>query len=285
MTNSERIEAYFNNDLSETENQQLLQDVDSDPSLKTEFKFQQEVVDGIKTYRKQELIANLDKIQVASVGQSVLIKTLTAVGIATVVGIGGYMWYSNTSPEPSLPQNQEVVITTQPESVEEEPESTQDILASAAQEDGQKSQSEREKAILRKKPVEKAKDSEKEGPVIPIPDVTEPDNGQSEDSTNEISAPEAMASADVALSTRTDVEVKLSKKYKFHYQIKGGGLTLYGDFKEEPFEVLEIKTNEGIKTYLFYKDKFYSLKQDNEDINPLVLVADARLIKELQKRR
>jgi len=284
MTNSERIEAYFNNELSATENQQLLQDIESDATMKSDFKFQQEVVNGIKAYRKQELIANLDKIQVASVGQSALIKTLTAVGIATVVGIGGYMWYNNTISEPSQPQNQEVVIAQQPNSNEEGRESTEEILASSTTEDEQISETSAEEANTTKETIVKG-NSENEIPVIAVPEVTEPDNGQSEDSTNEISAPEAMASADIALSTRTDVEVKMSKKYKFHYQIKGGGLILYGDFNEEPFEVLELKTNKGIKSYLFYKGKFYSLKQGNEDINPLVLVEDTRLIKELQKRR
>ena len=54
MTNQEKIEAYFDNQLSADEQKDLFSQLESDASLKKEFEFQEEIVEGLKAYRKQE---------------------------------------------------------------------------------------------------------------------------------------------------------------------------------------------------------------------------------------
>ena len=89
----------------------------------------------------------------------------------------------------------------------------------------------------------------------------------------------------IKLNSKTDVEVKLDKKYDFHYQVRNGGLVLYGNFNESPFEVIELKTNQGINSYLYFKNQFYSLTDKSENINPLVVLTNKELIIELERRR
>ena len=122
MTNNERIEAYFNNELPEADKQQLMQDINSDASLKSEFQFQESVIDGIKDYRKKELIARLDNIEVVSTGQSILLKTIGAVGIAAVVTVGTYMWINRAEDQPMISEevNNTEQLVTQPEETQEE---------------------------------------------------------------------------------------------------------------------------------------------------------------------
>jgi hypothetical protein len=298
MTNNERIEAYFNNKLTESDRQQLMQDIDSDASLKSEFQFQENVIDGIKNYRKRELIARLDNIQVASTGQSLLLKAIGAVGIATVVTVGTYMWINRAEDQPIT--NEEVnnteQLVVQPEETqegvvneipdnpvveEEEEDTTGDVVADADDTEANNAKADTSKPAA----IPPAKDDSAVVPIIVIPEVDEPETAASVNVDEDLSAPEAMASSSIRLRSSTDVEVKLSKKYDFHYQVKDGGLILFGKFNDSPFEVIELKTNQGINSYLYFEEHFYSLVNVSQQIMPLIQIENKQLIKELEKRR
>ena len=292
MTNNERIEAYFNNELPEADRQQLMQDINSDASLKSEFQFQESVIDGIKDFRKQELLARLDNIQVASAGQSILLKTIGVAGIATAITIGSYMWINSAEDQPVIQEevSKTEQLVTQPEVTQEEVvnelEPNNIVTEEKVDEDVQSD----EKLVAAPVETESAvvKTDEENSAVVPdvvIPDVQEPESGSSLDVDEDLSAPEAMASSTIRLRSSTDVEVKLSKKYNFHYQVKNGGLTLFGNFNDSAFEVIELKTNQGINSYLYFEDHFYSLASNSEEIKSLMVIENKQLIKELEKRR
>ena len=292
MTNNERIEAYFNNELPEADKQQLMQDINSDASLKSEFQFQESVIDGIKDYRKKELIAGLDNIEVVSTGQSILLKTIGTIGIAAVVTVGTYMWINRAEDQPMISEevtNTEQLVT-QPEETQEEVANEiepNNIIEEEKVSEGEKANTE---LVAEAVDTEQAavKSDEDDSAVVPhviIPEVQEPESGSSVDVDEDLSAPEAMASSTIRLRSSTDVEVKLSKKYNFHYQVKNGGLILFGNFNDSPFEVIELKTNQGINSYLYFEDHFYSLANDSEEIKPLKTIENEQLIKELEKRR
>ena len=285
MTNSERTEAYFNNELPEAEKQQLLNDVDSDPSLKSEFQFQQDVVDGIKAFRKKELIARLDNVQIAATGQSVLLKGLTVLGIASIATVGTYMWINSDSDKELIAEESGKI-----EQVISQPDENPLVVDGTAEVTSTKKED-----VLNDIPVAEKKNTDKKAssanettasvPEIIMPEVMEPDSSNDAISEDNLVAPEAMNTSEINISTSTNVEVKFSKKYNFHYQVTDGQLILYGEFEDSPFEVLEMKTNKGIQSYLFYKDNFYNLNSNSEDIEPLQVIENKELIKELQKRR
>lgn len=286
MTNNERIEAYFNNELPEADKQQLMQDINSDASLKSEFQFQESVIDGIKDYRKQELIASLDNIQVVSTGQSILLKSIGAVGIAAVVTIGTYMWVNRTDDSLLAPEE-----TNNTEQLVAQPEETQDEVVkeikpnSIIEEERVNNELIAEPVITESVSVKSDDDKSPAIPDITIPEVQEPESGTSVDVDEDLSAPDAMASSTIRLRSSTDVEVKLSKKYDFHYQVKNGRLILFGNFNKSPFEVIELKTNQGISSYLYFENHFYTLANNSEEIKPLIVIVNEQLIKQLEKRR
>ena len=286
MTNNERIEAYFNNELPEADKQQLMQDINSDASLKSEFQFQESVIDGIKDYRKKELIARLDNIEVVSTGQSILLKTIGAVGIAAVVTVGTYMWINRAEDQPMISEevNNTEQLVTQPEETQEEV-ANEIEPNNIIEEEKANTELVAEAVETERTAVKSNKDDSAVIPDVIIPEVQEPESGSSVDVDEDLSAPEAMASSTIRLRSSTDVEVKLSKKYNFHYQVKNGGLILFGNFNDSPFEVIELKTNQGINSYLYFEDHFYSLANDSEEIKPLKIIENEQLIKELEKRR
>ena len=292
MTNNERIEAYFNNELPEADRQQLMQDINSDASLKSDFQFQESVIDSIKDYRKKELIARLDNIQVASTGQSIMLKTIGAAGIATVITIGSYMWINRAEDQPIIPEEvgKTEQLVTQPEVTQEEIVNELEPNKMVAEEKVNEDVQSDEKLIVAPVEAESAvvKTDEEASAVVPdviIPEVQEPESETPLDVAEDLSAPEAMASSTIKLRSSTDVEVKLSKKYNFHYQVKNGGLTLFGNFNDSPFEVIELKTNQGINSYLYFEDHFYSLASNSDEIKSLMVIENKQLIKELEKRR
>jgi hypothetical protein len=278
MTNSERIEAYFNNELQEAEKQQLLNDVDSDPSLKSEFQFQEDIVDGIKAYRKKELISRLDNVPIAVTGQSVILKTLGVIGIAGIATLSTYIWINNNSDKELVAGETDKIekVLTKPNL---EPEEINDSTSLTNNDviDHKISASDDE--------VNGTKETTASIPEIVMPEVIEPDSSSDAIAEDNLEAPEAMNSSEVTLNTSTNVEVKFSKKYNFHYQVTDDQLTLYGEFDDAPFEVLEMKTNKGIQSYLFYNDNFYGLNSKSKNIEPLQVIKNEELIKELQKRR
>ncbi len=287
MTNNERIEAYFNNEIPEADKQQLMQDIESDASLKSEFQFQQGVIDGIKDYRKKELISRLDNIQVASTGQSIILKTLGIAGIATVVTIGSYMWINQGEEVIANEEtnNTEQLVAQPEENTEKVVDSFEDKSLAEENNPNKEVESVKEEEIAEAAPAKTDKEEIAFIPDVVVPNVQEPETDSTVSLDEDLSAPEAIASSTTELSTRSDVQVKLSKKYEFHYQIKNGGLILYGKFNDSPFEVIELKTNQGINSYLYFKNQFYSLTDKSEDINPLVILTNKELIKELEKRR
>jgi hypothetical protein len=281
MTNSERIEAYFNNELPDAEQQQLLDDVNSDPSLKSEFQFQQNVVDGIKAYRKKELIARLNSVQIASTGQALLLKTLGVIGIAGIATVSTFMWVNSNSDNETITDKTEIVLPYETEQPSDIAEATAPITDK--KEDVQVTEPVVDKKIADKETT--SKETTAETPAIVTPEVMEPDSSSDAILDDDLEAPTSIGSSEINLSTSTNVEVVFSKKYTFHYQVKEGQLTLYGDFEDAPFEVIEMKTNKGIKSYLYYKNHFYGLNKVSEDILPLERIENKAIIEELEKRR
>ena len=74
------------------------------------------------------------------------------------------------------------------------------------------------------------------------------------------------------------------RKYSFHYQFYNNKLYLYGDF-DNKYEILELNTPAGISIYMFYKDKFYELQQNQEKITPLNAIRNSALMRDLKTIR
>ena len=283
MTNRERIEAYFDNQLSTTEEESLLRDIESDSSLKTEFEFQQDIVEGIQAYRKEQLIARLNNVKVASTGTSTLTKVIGTMGVAAII-TGGLFWYFDSDKAVQMPVEEIEVVE------KSSPVKGNDLETIPAEQNGENIVAEKagsptanDNNADSNKPVSKS--AESTTPDVQVPDMVEPDSEGISAVDDDSRAPESLSTQSVAVSSSGDVEIKLDKKYNFHYQVLNGDLTLYGEFNDSKFEVIELKTNLGIKLYLYYNNRYFELKNDSEKIRPLVPVESKEIITELDKRR
>lgn len=281
MTSKERIEAFFDDQLSTTEKEGLLRDIESDQSLKAEYEFQKEVVEGIQAYRKQELIAKLNTIEVASVGSSTLIKILGTLGIAAVVS-GGLFWYiNNDQVEPNVEEKLEVV--EEPTIQDNDKVPTEAFDKTAADNDLQV----KEEVVIdnQESNTEVIPEISETTPDVQIPEMTEPDSEGISAVEDDREVPVSMKTESLSITSTADVEIKLDKRYNFHYQVVNGDLSLYGDFKDSKFEIIELKTSVGLKLYLYYGERYFELKDDSQEVRPLQPVDNKSVITELDKRR
>ena len=78
----------------------------------------------------------------------------------------------------------------------------------------------------------------------------------------------------------------MKRKYNFHYQLVEKKLVLYGNFEDEPFEILEInKEDGGVDLFLYHKEHFYGIVQGSEKIQPLKEINNPQLIERLESLR
>jgi hypothetical protein len=117
--------------------------------------------------------------------------------------------------------------------------------------------------------------------IVPdvIEDFEEVDNMELEDVSN--GNINTMTPSREDLHSSVEINTVLHKKYNFHYNFSHGTLTLYGNFEDVPYEILEINSASGKSFYLNYKDNFYNIINTN-NIIPLQPVTNESLINELK---
>lgn len=283
MTNFELIDDYLTNRLTESEKVVFEQQMASDPSLKADVELQKNILEGIKGARAAELKSMLNNVPIGSpvsVSFSALKIAAGIVGAGLLIGsIYYYMQPKGLKEGPNL-------STSIQDSLQDNDsvESGKKIipLEEPAKEDDNTTivtEPEKEKVPVRKK--EKAKPSAVNQPKIEVHDPTE--ELSSEDNKNEIVTPENSKSA-VTLSHIQVETDSSSKKYNFHYQFNNGKLQLFGPFDNSLYEILEIN-GDNHNVFLFYRENYYLLDEQQDEITKLPLIKDAALIKKLKEFR
>ena len=294
MNNSQKIDAYFNDELSGSEKEQFLADLESNPELQKEFSLQSDIVEGIKEYRKAQLISRLNDIKIVSSSQYMAIKVLSSAAVVALVGLGAYFIYFTNSSETELLNDNKTteLVTEDPnQQMNQEPQQTNTVDIEKSQPEKSTSTESGDQATASMADVSNEPD-EVTNEEISDPEVTMPevlDEFESEmtisGTEEDISAPPSTIKSNLNLRTKLEVDVKMKRKYNFHYQVIDEKLTLFGEFEDGPFEILEINTNEVVNLYLYYLDNFYAIDQSSEDIKPLKEITDEGLIDRLQKLR
>ncbi|MTI39112.1 hypothetical protein [Fulvivirga lutimaris] len=279
MSNNDLINSYFEGAMTEVEKQDFLNLVSSDPAMKKEFDFQQDVIEGLKNARIAELKARLDNVAVGGGYTGSIISKVAVVGaVALVAGLAYYFNQPSTETIEVAPK--EVVedvnnlITEQPEIEQVASEESSNTMAEESQ------VNEEPTRITSRKPAKK------EEVEINKPQLVEPLD-LSEEGDEDLDVPEAVLNKKSETSNPAiDVEIDNSKKkYSFHYQLKDGRLFLYGAFDKGLYEILEFNTSKGKTLYLYYKESYYGLSKTQSEITPLSEVKDAALLNKLEQVR
>jgi len=113
-------------------------------------------------------------------------------------------------------------------------------------------------------------------------DVFDPsEEGKSGDPVTIIEGASPSTSAGPSIAVKIDA----GTKFDFHYQFKEDKLFLYGVFEKNLYEIMEFFSNNKRTMFLYYKENYYLLNEEDEKVKSLNPIADQALLKKLKDYR
>jgi hypothetical protein len=297
QNHSENIASYLDGDMSPDQMQHFEMQLHTDPVLRSEFELQQDIIHTLQDFRKTQLKSRLDQVPV-SMGPSGLmgIKAAAAMVISGIIGFGTYLYFITPSEEHSSltettitvdqAKSQEEVITEAPNEVVEASE-----LIEESEAESQETETTAPVAINKSSSdlltISTKDDISKEtietpSPVINSPTLINPEMDEI-NIEESIELPNA-ALAQEGLIDNNVVEVETAKRDSdmFHYQYYSSKLYLYGDFRDNPYEILELNSANGKRLFIYYNSIYYRIMDNQQEITPLEELTNRDIIKKLE---
>jgi len=285
----QQIESYLSGQMTAHEKEAFEADLQANPELKQELDFQSDVIQGIGEYRKAQLKARLDAIDVSPAwwnlaSQSSSVQAIVGALVIASVGLGIYFYDSDDAKEISNESSQEIVINAPQQEdplvwqVPELPKKGSDDVKNKNIDQYPGDQQVFEKNDLSKTREQKAqnKSTADFNPDVVVPDA----GGGTADAEFTPEALEAPEDDKTREKKPIDVEVVDKRAKKIQYKYYSGKLYLLGDFGEEPYEILEVNSSEGRKIYLYHADEYYKISVSDK-MKALQAIENKRLIREL----
>lgn len=297
MSNFELIDDYLSNRLKGAEKEAFDKQLQNDPALRSELDFQKQIIEGIRNARATELKAMLSKVSVGGSTVSMDFSVVRmAAGLIAAGVIGAVIYFYVTRGE--LPPFNKAAgdLNKKSEEIKKQEPVEQD-KTQVAPDSNANPDAKEETPAVKEDDSNKAKESKKESKKNdaakqsseikpaekPKLDVANPSEElESTDATK--NEPTANHRSDISPS-HVQVEMDSSnKKYDFHYQFVGSKLMLYGSFDRSLYELLEIN-GDNHALFLFYKDVYYLLDENQTKVAKLEPIKDVNLISKLREYR
>jgi len=268
MDIQEKIDAYFGGTLSKKEMEDLESLIKEHPEFQKEFELQNDISEAFKQIRIEELKTQLNSIDVSpGTFNTPWVKILSTVAIVSGIGIISYFFLKSSEETPPPPQ-QEVTVPAQDQPKNTEPSKPIDTSTP-------------DKEVAKEG---KSTETKPANPVPVKPNVIE--GFQDEETSDSISVPQNNAFENATFSNSSvEFEIKKDPNYDFHYKFLGERLFLYGDFRDDLYNILEIKGDSTSQLFFYYKDAYYFLDKKQTEITPLKAIKDQNLITQLDSLR
>lgn len=283
----ELLDDYLANRLTGSEKEAFEAKMKADPELARELKFQQQLVEGIRSARAAELKTMLKNIPVSSIPttqSSLFVKA--GIGIIGAAVITVAVFYFN-SKEESLPETPVLI---------QEPPSEEPVISRADDEPAEQTETTEQSS-----PSTQLKDKSEEQPVLAEPKTT-PKTQATKPATpaldvytpeeSETTAPKMDAGEQVEIISKAFVTSSIvveteknDRKYSFHYMFRNKKLVLFGSFEENMYEILEFINGDRRTVFLYYQSNYYWLDLKQESPVPLTAIKDKTLLRKLKESR
>ncbi|MEQ6119542.1 hypothetical protein [Reichenbachiella sp. MALMAid0571] len=283
---SRLVNKYLDNNMSGSEKYIFEDQLTSDPLLKAEFDHQNEIIGGLKEYRKNQLKTQLNNVSITPgllgiISQSASMKTLSIVAASILTGSGAYYYFSS---ETTVKVNSLSHVESKLDFIS----SPMDLKGSKEKLDYRytKNTNAASWSIPEMKNEEAAEKSEVEPNIIDfhVPEISENISGDTDPQPDQILEKAVSRNApfaDVAKIEKIDIENITNNRYKFHYKLDHNKLYLYGKFEASPYEIIEINSSQSKKLFFYYNGNYFRLNQDVKEISPLLSIQDSEVIREL----
>lgn len=289
----EAIAQYLTRRMSEVERSAFEQKISESPQLAQKIKFEKQIAQGIRNYKKGILKSRLDQLDLGpNIVEKTSITTKTILAGITVIVIGGLSYFMLTPDEILVIENQETMIGIdgmwEDKNVKNSLEmDTTYVMLSDKKED--ESTSSITKDIENTTVKVSTKQSKKESKsdkviiqaevevVLPDMDGTEIPFDEAFDSLQDFSDDLMKNQAQVNSVPELEVEIEMKKTKKLKYTYVGEKLILIGDFSTSLYQIIEDNTIAEKKLYLYFEQEYYILTETSEK-KALIPVRDIRLL-------
>jgi hypothetical protein len=279
----ELLDEYLTNRLKGNTKAEFEEKLRTDPDLQSELGFQQQIAAGLRKARAAELKTLLKNIPVSatmSQGSNYLKWTGAATVIALGVGIFLYLYKSeNTTVSPAADKQEKVIAPLNSK--------TEPLLDSASVAKPIPEAITKSEVVI--SPKEKTTTTDSAKPQVAEPKKLEVFDPSSETEADvNTKAPPVAEPVDVSsvAGGHTVLVDNNNRKYKFHYQLHGDTLTLFGDFEKNLYTIMEFNSDDKERVvFMYYKNGYYLLNQSPGQVIRLVPVNDPALLKRLREQR
>lgn len=304
-TQQNQIDAYLRGELNASDLTKFESAMDNDPSFAEHVKVEQKIQQGLSEVRKAELKARLDALDVSTgwfggVGQlasSTAVKTLGGLVVASVAGV---LIYNSLDSDVTIEPTSNLILTeiSSPQPAEDIPtviipveelaeSSNPDLPVNEIVSAKESLAAEPTKEVVAEMPLVENEAKKTTEATEFVPNVTVPQPGDLAKEEG-FSAPDTevptMADTDeIKTESLTPVDVKTvqKKNESLKYKYFDGKLFLYGDFNDNPYEILEINGATDRRLFLYYTKEFYSI-EITDKVQELSPIGNAKLINELK---
>jgi hypothetical protein len=272
----ELLDDYLANRMGGEDKSAFENQLKADPGLQSELVMQQRLVKAIKDARVAELKTMLNNTPIPPVnygGSSAVVKFAAGTVVAGLIATGVYLYMDKT--ESPAAQEEEIKLT------EKDASDGQAATENDFKSEGSTSNAESKDGVpASKTPVTEKPSStaEVKQPAIDVYDPSADMHDDIEEPADERKSP----ARNGAPSIKVQIE-KANANYAFNYQFKEGRLMLFGPFEKDLYEVLEFFSAEKRTVFLYYKNNYYLLKDDNEEVQQLIPITDRALIAKLRE--
>ena len=289
----EAIAQYLTRRMSEVERSAFEKKISESPQLAQKIKFEKQIAQGIKNYKKGILKSRLNQLELGpSIVETTSITTKTILAGITVIVIVGLSYFMLTPDEILVIENRETMIGTDGITEDKNAKISLEIDTSYVMLSDKK-EDERNSSIT--KDIENTavkvstKQSKKESKsdkvilqaevevVLPDMDGTEISFDETFDSLQDFSDDLMKNQAQVNSVIELEVEIEMKKTKKLRYIYVGEKLILIGDFSTSLYQIIEDNMIDEKKLYLYFEQKYYILTETSEK-KVLIPVSDIRLL-------
>jgi hypothetical protein len=288
----ELLDDYLRNKLSAQDKSAFEEVLRSDAGLQKEMRVQQQVVNSLRNARVAELKKMLNNVPITalpaeSTGTSVAAKIAAVLVIAGLVGGGLFIYYNgeNDSAQTIGADSMALTPSTTPADNSTTP-TTESVVPPVTERDAHGD-------AVATTPLKSDDDAKSDnGKVtdsvaLAARNVFEPSE---ETKSNEPAAPSDSGKGNAGAISTPSIAIEAgingnNGKYNFHYQFKDNKLFLYGVFEKNLYELMEFFSNNKRTLFLYYKDNYYLLNEDDNKIKRLAPIADQALLKKLKDYR
>jgi hypothetical protein len=285
----ELLDDYLGNRLSTNEKVAFEKALQKDADLNKEYLLQQRVIEGIKQARALQLKQMLNNVPLSSIpqgGTSPLIQAGAWLFVAGVVGTGLFFYFRNDASE-GTPIAKQETLTPAPEEIVSQDASKENIKPGDLGNTELDTKAETEVRTQPTAPTQIApSDSQKIDDKAITPgarDVFDPNEDSKSSNASSATSDDVKSSA--AVTPSIAMETVANSKYHFDYQFKENKLFLYGIFEKNLYEIMEFFSNNKRTMFLYYKDNYYLLNEDDDKVKPLTPIKDEALLKKLKDYR